>query len=625
MPVKYIPYFPEPIQGQAILNNFIRTQRALKHRDNDQPIQRILRGLPLYEIQKVETVGANPDGNLLIRGECLAACAYLKDKGIAVDLVYIDPPFASGADYAKTVFVRRNPKVAEAISKEEEKLKDTELQAFDEKMYGDIWNKEAYLNWMYENLMAIKSVMSETGSIYVHLDWHIGHYVKILLDEIFGEGNFHNEIVYCYSGGAVPVDHLPKKHDVIFWYSKNAYQWLYSPIYKEYSEKTKQRGRTAVKGPNAGLRKEGTPQTDWWTDIAPVTSPTDPEKQYYVTQKPESLLRRIINLSAKSGMTVADFFGGSGVTAKAAYASECKFIHVDIGINSIQITRDRLMEAGASFHILEVQDGVALFRNPVQTMDKLKSIIPGMAAAIGLSNLWAGAIFGSKEGMMPVYLPNLLDHTTKVLDIPMMNRIVQEELPDLPDNIKKVVVYYIDVEDLAALEKFIAEVNGTEIEVELRDLKQVLHDVVVNDVVEFHLNKVKSKYTIEIKKFVSDRLMQKIDAYNQKKGLNEKKGQIELEVVELDEDDEEAKPIHPFKPIQISEEGLELIELVSLDCTSADGIWHSDMEIKIDKKGYVISNGKKTKTFWDAKIFSEKKPLRVKVRNIAGDETILAV
>src|SRR5688572_8881618 len=104
MPVKYIPYFPEPIQGQAILNNFTRTQRALKYRDDEKPLQRILRGMPLYEVEKVETVGKNPDGNLLIRGECLSACAYLKDKGIKVDLVYIDPPFASGANYAKQIY-----------------------------------------------------------------------------------------------------------------------------------------------------------------------------------------------------------------------------------------------------------------------------------------------------------------------------------------------------------------------------------------------------------------------------------------------------------------------------------------------------------------------------------------
>lgn len=121
-----------------------------------------------------------------------------KEKGIQVDLVYIDPPFASGADYAKKVYIRRNPKVAEAIAQAEQELDIDEFKAFEEKMYGDVWDKEKYLKWMYENLMAIKSVMSETASIYVHLDWHIGHYVKILPDEIFGESNFINEITRYY-------------------------------------------------------------------------------------------------------------------------------------------------------------------------------------------------------------------------------------------------------------------------------------------------------------------------------------------------------------------------------------------------------------------------------------------
>ena len=190
MPIKYIPYFPEPIEGQAILDNFTRT---LRYKGAYDVAEKLRRGMPYYEVEKQETVGKNADGNLIIRGECISACAYLREKSIKVDLVYIDPPFASGADYAKKVYIRRNPKVAESIAKAEEELDVDEFKAFEEKMYGDVWDKEKYLNWMYENLVAIKSVMSDTASIYVHLDWHIGHYVKILLDEIFGEDNFINE------------------------------------------------------------------------------------------------------------------------------------------------------------------------------------------------------------------------------------------------------------------------------------------------------------------------------------------------------------------------------------------------------------------------------------------------
>lgn len=224
MAIKYIPYYPNTLEGQAVLDNFVRTKRILSYRDNDRVEKRIQQGMPLYETELQECIGRNQNGNLVLRGECLSACAYLKDKGITVDLVYIDPPFASGADYAKKVYLRRNPKVAEAIRQAESELDIEELRSFEEKMYGDIWNKESYLNWMYENLMAIKSVMSDTASIYVHLDWHVGHYVKILLDEVFGEDNFVNEIVWYYYN-KMPDKRKPlftRSHDTIFLYSKNS-------------------------------------------------------------------------------------------------------------------------------------------------------------------------------------------------------------------------------------------------------------------------------------------------------------------------------------------------------------------------------------------------------------------
>ena len=238
MAIKYIPFFPEPIEGQAILNNFKRT---LRYKGANEVESALRRGMPLYEMEKQETVGENKDGNLVIRGECISACAYLRERNIKVDLVYIDPPFASGADYAKKIYIRRNPKVAEAIAKAEEELEDDAFREFEEKMYGDVWDKEKYLNWMYENLMAIKSVMSETASIFVHLDSHIGHYVKILLDEIFGEDNFINEIIwkrtFSHSDVGQGAKHLGRLHDIIYYYvSSNNYvlNTVYTPYTEEY-------------------------------------------------------------------------------------------------------------------------------------------------------------------------------------------------------------------------------------------------------------------------------------------------------------------------------------------------------------------------------------------------------
>lgn len=650
MPIKYISHIPNTVEGQAILDNFVRTRRVLRYRDNDKVFDRVKRGLPLYEVEKIESIGNNPN-NLVIRGECLSACAYLKDKGIKVDLVYIDPPFASGADYAKKVYIRRNPKVAEAIEKAEEKLDIEELRAFEEKMYGDIWNKEDYLNWMYENLMAIKSVMNVNASIYVHLDWHIGHYVKVLLDEIFGEELFRNEIIWYYAdyiqGNATTA--FAKKHDVIYFYSKNEDYTFFRVT--EKLDKAVERNKVVWDKETQTLKvardengkiiyetfTEKFLDSVWAVGQTSVTRKTSKENVGYATQKPKAILERIIKASSTEGMLVADFFGGSGVTAKTANEFNRNFIHVDIGINSIQTARDRLIETKAEFDILDIKDGVSLFRNPVQTMDKLKSLITGLRNEDSLDNFWEGAINDSKLGLVPVYVPNLLDHSTKVLDIPLMNHIINEAIPDLPDNTKQVIVYYIDIDDEKELLKFIDEYNNTGVKILLRDLKEILDEVIINDIIEYEVK----ENEIEFTKFISDRLMQKIDEYNQKKGLNGKKAeQLAISVNGEEENDEngdtensyigddepeEKNRKKKFVPIVISDNGLELIEMISLDCTNVEGIWKSDYEIKIDKNGFLIKNGQKTKDFWDGSIPFNKKPKRIKIRNIAGDETILPI
>ena len=621
MAIKYISYDPNPLEGQALLDNFVRTRRMLSYRDNNVVVEHIQRGMPLYEVQQMEHVGAESNGNMLLRGECLSACAYLKEQGIEVDLVYIDPPFASGADYAKKVYVRRNPKVAEAISQAESELDVEDLKAFEEKMYGDVWDKERYLNWMYENLMAIKSVMSERASIYVHLDYHIGHYVKILMDEIFGEDNFRNEIIWHYtnkmSGTTSPHDFVCE-HDTVFRYSKSD-DYLYNVITEERDEPVKQSKRVKVDGKNMRARDEegniiyeisvDKKVKDVW--VIPYIASTDSQRADYATQKPEALLERIIKASSDEGMLVADFFGGSGVTAAVAQKLGRHFIHNDIGINSIQTTRDRLQSIGASFNIKEVRDGVSLYRNPIQTMEKLKSLILGLRNEDKLDKFWEGSIHDSQHGMMPVYLPNLMDGTTRLLDRPLMNRIIHEAMPDLPDDVRKVIVYYIDITDKQDIEAFIRENNDVSMaEIELRDLKQVLDNVVVEDEAEFKMSQVQDgifpKWQVSIERFHSDRVKRKIDEYN----IN---GQTQASAKGKE-----------FKPILISEEGLETIEWLSVDSTTADknAPWHSDAEIKIDRLGYVIENGKKTTRFWDGTIRSDDPPLRLKIRNIGGDESV---
>lgn len=636
MAIKYIPYPVRALEGQAVLDNFVRTRRVLRYRDANQVYERIRRGMPLYEVELKE--GDGKSDNLVMRGECLSACAYLKEHDIKVDLVYIDPPFASGADYAKKVYVRRNPKVAEAIHEAESELDIDELRAFEEKMYGDIWDKERYLNWMYENLCAIKAVMSDTASIYVHLDYHIGHYVKILMDEIFGEQNFVNEIIWHYPGREMHVPNkFNAKHDTIFLYSNretdiiNSYdvstpydeaERIKSLRRKVYEDEDGKRWVWETRGQANGqepykryideIVANGKALNDVWSDI-PSLRGNDPQRTGYATEKPPLLLERIIKASSDEGMLVADFFGGSGTTARVAARLNRRFIHADIGINSIQVTRDKLKEQGVAFDVLEVKDGVQLYRNPVQTMDKLKSLIKGLRNEDQLDKFWEGSIMTTKDGMVPVYLPNLMDSSTRLLDKPLMNRIIREAMPDLPDNTKRIIVYYIDITSREEIEQFIREQNTeTMIDIELRDLKQVLDEVVVNDEATYHTEQVKDGlmdvWQVTIDTFMSDRVMTRIREYNEKSAAQaQSKGRN-------------------YKPLTISDEGLEQIEWISLDCEQADrqAPWNSCVELFIDKNGYTTINGKPTNKLWDGIIrtIDERKPLRMKIRNICGDETI---
>lgn len=634
MATKYISYYPNTLEGQALLDNFVRTRRILRYRDNDRIVEHIKRGMPLYEVESLEKRGANEKHNLMMHGECLSTCAYLKEQGIEVDLVYIDPPFASGADYAKKIYIRRNPLVQKVMKEAEQNLDNEEMKEFEEKMYGDIWDKERYLNWMYENLMAIKSVMSENASIYVHLDYHIGHYVKILMDEIFGEENFRNEIVWHYYNKMQGnVNRFASNHDSIYFYSKSD-KYEFTPIKEKRDQTAKQIKRVwnketqrlvNAKDDNGRIIYIETDEKsidDVWR--MSMLQPADKEEPLdYATQKPEALLERIIKASSNEGMLVADFFGGSGVTAAVAHKLNRRFIHGDVNINSLQTARDRLVNAGAEFEIKEVKDGVRLFRNPVQTMDKLRdNLIPGLTANAKLdSQYWAGSIMDSKYGMMPVYLPNLLDGSKRVLDKSEMMNIIHKALPDLPDEVKRVIIYYVDVEEINELRQFIeAENQQTLIEFELRDLKQVLDEVVMEDEAEWDLQEAKDPlglsmgWKLQLKSFHSDRVAKKVYDFNEKGVLQTNKKRASGKSAN-------------FSKIKLSDEGLETIEWASVDCVNAEknAPWHSDMEVKIEKMGTVTINGKKTQDYWDASIASDDKPLRLKIRNICGDETIFVL
>ena len=631
MAIKYIPFYT-PLEGQAVLGNFIRTRRLLDYRGNRDVVPVVERGMVKYDMVREEPVGENPDKNMVVRGDCVATCAYLKDRGIKVDLVYIDPPFASGADYAKKVYLRHNPALAERIEEAERELSHDEMKSFEEKMYGDIWDKEKYLNWMYENLCAIKSVMSDTASIYVHLDWNIGHYVKILMDEIFGEDNFANEIVWHYYNKMQGnVNRFASNHDTIFYYHIGN-DFNFTPIKEKREKQTKQikrvwdsEGQKLVnaKDENGKVIYQDSDSftiDDVWR--LPMLQPAGQvEPMEYETQKPEALLRRIIESSSNEGMLVADFFAGSGVTAAVAHKLGRRFVTCDIGLNSIETTRDRLKNLGAEFDVMKVDDGVSLFRNPAQTMDRVREIIPNLKADAELGKFWAGSVSDTQKGKIPVYVPDLKNSAERLLDRAMMSRIVEEITKINADtDLKEVRIYYINKIADGELEK-----EERHADPRIHIVKEPLRPYLAQTI---ELDKARwegprevhdgcfTRWRIDLRWFFSDRVAKKIKDYNE----------VSLAQVNKYNEKHTDAP-KTFTPLRISEEGLECIEMVSLDCTCSDSPeWHADAEIKIDAKtSRMIFNGTKTQKFWQGYIVSDERPLRLKIRNICGDETIFVL
>ena len=253
----------------------------------------------------------------LLAGDPSTGLPSLRGK---VDLIYIDPPFDSKADYRTKI----------NLPGADIEQKPTVIEQF---AYADTWKdgSVSYLKMMYPRLALMRELLSDKGSLYLHIDWHIGHYVKILLDDIFGKENFRNEIIWKYTGSLQPKYDFARKHDVIFRYSKSALV-TFSPVYVPYSQGTINRfdhedelGRYKITYRDGKeyktYMKEGKPIEDVWIDNIldiPIIMKNARENVDYSTQKPEALLERIIKASSNEGDLVCDFFGGSGTTAAVA-------------------------------------------------------------------------------------------------------------------------------------------------------------------------------------------------------------------------------------------------------------------------------------------------------------------
>lgn len=388
-----------------------------------------------YPAQLKEVHGEEVNGwrNKIFWGDSLQVMSHmLRQFRRKVDLIYIDPPFDSKADYKKKIQLQGKTAVSDT-------------GAFEEKQYTDIWSNDDYLQFMYERLVLMRELLSDTGSIYVHCDSHKSHHLRCMMEEIFGPDNFLNEISWCYSDAANSKKYWNTKHDTLLFFKKtNEWTFNYTAVLREHSQENIKKyryeddqGKYRLFGKNiAGspiqwhrdvapewektnpelvfrhYLKDGSLPLDWWT-INPVNQAAK-ERQGYPTQKPEELLERIILASSNAGDLVFDGFMGSGTTQSVAMKLGRRYVGADINLGAIQTTTKRLIKAtqepiqkqldneipifsGFEFYNVNNYD---IFRNPIQAKELLLEALE--VQALDFSSVFDGEKDGRMVKIMPV-------------------------------------------------------------------------------------------------------------------------------------------------------------------------------------------------------------------------------
>jgi DNA modification methylase len=389
----------EPIKGYPMLN--WRGKRPFTS-THYYPAQ-------LKEVHGEEVAGWR---NKIFWGDNLQVMSHLlKQFRGKVDLVYIDPPFDSKAEYKKTIEVKGHQAESSSTS-------------FEEKQYGDIWTNDEYLQFMFERIVLIRELLNESGSIYLHCDWNKSHHLRCLLDEVFGPSNFRNEL-YWYYYNKMPDSRkgvFPRATDTILWYAKDKSKAIFNPLTEKRDQPVKQLVRKKVDGKMINARDENGNVMYQISDKRVIDNvwrlsmlqPADKtENLFYPTQKPEHLIERILLASSKPGDLVFDCFMGSGTTQAVAMKLGRRFIGADINLGAIQTTTKRLIgvaddlrqkpldgdaTAFTGFEVYNVNH-YDIFRNPVQAKELL-------IEALEVQKLEFSSVFdGEKDGRMVKIMP----------------------------------------------------------------------------------------------------------------------------------------------------------------------------------------------------------------------------
>ncbi|RFZ78563.1 site-specific DNA-methyltransferase [Lacrimispora amygdalina] len=514
----------------------------------------------------------------------------LKEYRGKVDLIYIDPPFDSKADYKKQIKLKRSSIQGD-------------MSSFEEKQYGDIWVNDEYLQFMYERLIIMKELLSDSGSIFLHCDWHKSAYLKIIMDEIFGNGGdaangpgYKNEIIWQRTGAHNDAGKYGVIHDTIYWYTKSSnYKFEMEMIelteehknsrFKTIEQETGRRfypGPITAPGdgpsrlfrgkellPPAGrhwsysqenidkLEKEnriyysstgipylkeyedeytqqGRRLQSIWTDILP--SKTGKEIVGYPTQKPEKLLERIINATTKESDVVFDCFMGSGTTAVVAQKKNRRFIGADINLAAVQITTKRLLENESitGFELYNVNN-YDFFRNPVEA----KGLI---IDALGIQKYDSSTVYdGELDGYMVKIMPTNRIATKADLEELKANLPYKtfekrkEENPGAVVERIKIVCMGHEADLKASLEQ---ELSAYKLDIEIVDILRDKSDLQFKR--EADANVVKENSTLTVKEFYPMNLLQKLSM--QKESVEDWRQLVESIFVDWNYDGETMRP-----------------------------------------------------------------------------------
>lgn len=473
-----------------------------------------------YPAQLRERYGEETNGwiNKIFWGDNLQVMSHLlKDYRGKIDLIYIDPPFDSKADYKKKIEVK-------GVGKAE-----TDSTSFEEKQYGDIWTNDEYLQFMYERLIIMRDLLSDTGVLYLHCDWHKSHQLKLILDEIFGMNHFRNEIIWSYSTLGRPNDRFAQKHDTIFAYGKTDNTFFnteeakvpYSEEYiKSHFRDVDDEGKQCRKRFDAGKWRTYYPDSgmipnDVW-DI-PYENSMSKMRLDYPTQKPEALLERIIKSSTKRGDLVFDCFMGSGTTQSVAMKLGRRFIGADINLGSIQTTTKRLISAAdelngqlqedlkyTGFEVYNVNN-YDFFRNPVEAKELIIQALE--IQPFSQRDVWDGELDGRMVKIMPVNrIATKADLEELKANLPYKTyEKRKEENPNKPVEAITIVCMGHEPDLKASLEQ---ELSDYKLDIEIVDILRDKKDLQLKREAEAEI--VKEGNKLVIRAFYPMNLMQKL-------------------------------------------------------------------------------------------------------------------